>query len=251
VALTPVSSSKTKPLTGQPAKGSMPPPPKPPASTEQPPIAPASTTKIQPLTGQPAKSSEAFCPPPQKPPASTGQQAANLPQDQIKASSSEKKPSGNPKYVTEPVENNSKLPSSPPNRILEGTNRKDLLEAKPGVDRLTGLSEADKFFFSGKPTSCLEKAIHITDFSAEEGDQIIINRNALGSVSKASNNLATVTSSSNLGDAFLKSDLFIYDSNSGILYVNQNGAEAGFGSDGVFAVLDNHAVLSSSNISIA
>jgi Ca2+-binding RTX toxin-like protein len=230
----------------------MPPPPKPPASTEQPPIAPASTTKIQPLTGQPAKSSEAFCPPPQKPPASTGQQAANLPQDQIKASSSgEKNASGNPKQGTEPVGNSLKLPSSAPNQNLEGTTGKDSLEAKAGIDRLTGLSGADTFFFSGKPNSSLEKAIHITDFSAEEGDQIIINRNALGSVSKASNNLATVTSSSNLGDAFLKSDLFIYDSNSGILYVNQNGAEAGFGSGGVFAVLDNHAVLSSSNISIA
>ena len=246
-------TTKIEPLTGQPAKGSIPPcppPQKPPASTGQLPIATAPTTKIEPLTGQQAKASEAPCPPPQKPPASTGQQAPNLPQDQTKASSSEKNPCGNPKQVNEPVGNSSNLPPSPPNRNLEGTTGKDSLEAKAGIDRLTGLSGADTFLFSGKPNSSQEKAIHITDFSAEEGDQIIINRNALGSFDKATNNLTTVNSTANLSTAFSTSDLFIYDSRSGVLYVNQNGAEAGFGSGGIFAVLDNHGILSSANISI-
>ena len=126
----------------------------------------------------------------------------------------------------------------------------DSLEAKAGIDRLTGLSGADTFLFSGNPNSCQEKAIHITDFSAEEGDQIIINRNALGSFDKATNNLALVNSTANLSTAFLTSDLFVYDSSSGVLYVNQNGAEAGFGSGGIFAVFDNHAILSPANISI-
>jgi hypothetical protein len=250
MAFTPVSLLKTKPLTGKPAKGAMPRRQKPPTSTGQLLIATAPTTKIEPLTGQQAKASEAPCPPPQKPPASTGQQAPNLPQDQTKASSSEKNPCGNPKQVNEPVGNSSNLPPSPPNRNLEGTTGKDSLEAKAGIDRLTGLSGADTFLFSGNPNSCQEKAIHITDFSAEEGDQIIINRNALGSFDKATNNLALVNSTANLSTAFLTSDLFVYDSSSGVLYVNQNGAEAGFGSGGVFSVLDNHAILSSANISI-
>ena len=255
MALTPVKSPKSAPLTGQPAKGSMPPSPptpKTPAATGQTPIGPVPSAKIETLTGQSAKRSVPTSPPAQKPPLSTGQQTATLPQDQIKASSSgEKNASGNPKQETEPVGNSLKLPSSAPNRNLEGTTGKDSLEAKAGIDRLTGLSGADTFFFSGKPNSSLEKAIHITDFSPEEGDQIIINRRALGSVAKAINNVATVTSSASLSDAFLTNDLFVYDSNSGVLYVNQNGTEAGFGSGGVFAVLDNRAILSSANISIS
>jgi len=253
MALTPVKSPKSAPLTGQPAKGSMPPSPptpKTPAATGQTTIAPVPSAKTESLTGQPVKGSVPSSPPPQKPPLSTGQQTSILPQDQIKTSSSEKNTSGNPKQPTEPVGNNLRLPLSPPNRSLEGTTGNDTLEAKAGIDRLTGLTGADKFFFTGKPNSSLEKAIHITDFSAEEGDQIIINKRALGSVAKAINNVATVTSSVNLSDAFLTSDLFIYDSSSGVLYVNQNGTEAGFGRGGVFAVLDNHALLSSANIAI-
>ena len=241
MALTPVNTSKTKPLYAQPAKGSMPPcppPPKPPASTGQPPIAPAPPTKTQPLTGQPLKGSEPSCPPPQKPPASIGQtHIAPAP------------PTETEPLTGQPLKG-SELSFSAPNQHLKGTTGKDLLEAKVGIDKLTGLSGADTFYFSGKPNSCLEKAIHITDFSASEGDQIYISKNALRSVLNTTNAVATISSPANLSYACKADNLFTYGSSSGFLYINQNGNKDDFASGRVFAILDNHAILNSTNLSI-
>ena len=279
MALTPVNTLKTEPLYAQPAKGSMPPcppPQKPPASIGQAPIAPAPPTKTQPLSGQPLKGSEPPCPPPQKPPASIGQvpiapapptKTQPLTGQPLKGSEPlcppPQKPPASigqtpiapaPPTKTEPLTGQplkgSELSFSAPNQHLKGTTGKDLLEAKIGIDRLTGLSGADTFYFSGKPSSCLEKAIHITDFSASEGDQIHISKNALGSVLNTTNAVATISSPANLSDACKADNLFIYDSSSGFLYINQNSNKDGFGSGGVFAILDNHATLNSANLSI-
>jgi hypothetical protein len=44
--------------------------------------------------------------------------------------------------------------------------------------------------------------------------------------------------------------MFAYDSSNGNLYWNQNGSVSGFGTGGIFAVLDNKTTLSASNISL-
>ena len=93
-------------------------------------------------------------------------------------------------------------------------------------------------------------ADHITDFKGSECDVLQINKAAFGLAANATVSLATVSNAADLTTALGSASTFVYDSSSGNLFWNQNGTKSGFGSGGIFAVLDNHSALSSSNIAL-
>ena len=133
---------------------------------------------------------------------------------------------------------------------LTGNSANNVLDGKDGRDSLTGQAGADTFLFSTKPIFGLTTADHITDFTSSQGDRIQISRAAFGIASNATASLTTVNTANALTNALGSSSLFVYDSRDGSLYWNQNGSTAGFGTGGIFAVIDNQASLKATNISL-
>lgn len=135
-----------------------------------------------------------------------------------------------------------------------GNAGNNVLDGLGGTDILTGGSGADTFRFSTRPNFGSSTADHITDFKGSEGDGIEISAALLGLTMgptvKLGLTLTTVSSASELTTALGSVSTFVYDSSNGNLYWNQNGTKSGFGTGGIFAVLDNHATLTSSNISL-
>ena len=127
------------------------------------------------------------------------------------------------------------------NNVLDGFGDKDIL---------TGGAGADTFRFSTRPSFGALTADHIFDFKGSEGDLLQISKSAFGLASNATASLTTVSSASALTTALGSTSAFVYDSSNGNLYWNQNGNRSGFGTGGIFAVLDNKSALTSSNISL-
>ena len=126
--------------------------------------------------------------------------------------------------------------------IIEGNSGNNMLDGKEGFDILTGHEGADTFVFS-HPTSFGDSlADAITDFNPRQGDRIQISKNAFGISGNPLATLSVVTSESELTAALLTDNLFVYHSTRGFLYWNQNGNGVGFGSGGVFAVLDSSPI---------
>jgi Ca2+-binding RTX toxin-like protein len=131
-----------------------------------------------------------------------------------------------------------------------GNAGNNVLDGMGGTDSLTGGAGADTFRFSTRPVFGASTADHITDFKAAEGDKLQISKSAYGLASDATATLTTISSATELSTALGSATTFVYDSSNGNLYWNQNGIKSGFGSGGIFAVLDNHSALSASNISL-
>ena len=132
--------------------------------------------------------------------------------------------------------------------MIDGNVGNNILDGKEGVDMLTGYEGADTFVFSAVPSFGDSVADHITDFNPLAGDRLQISKNAFGIASNDSPTFRTIDRVSELIDALTSATTFIYSSSNGSLYFNQNGFGAGFGSGGIFAVLDNAAQLTSSHI---
>jgi Ca2+-binding RTX toxin-like protein len=137
------------------------------------------------------------------------------------------------------------------NNIISGNSGDNILDGKDGVDTLTGLGGADTFLFSTVPNFGASTADHITDFNAGQGDLLGVSRDAFGIPDAISVSLTTANSDPALSTAFSSDNIFVYDSRNGNLYFNQNGSADGFGSGGVFAVIDNKPDLIAPNISLA
>jgi hypothetical protein len=60
--------------------------------------------------------------------------------------------------------------------------------------------------------------------------------------------LSEVESAAALTACLASSTQFVYDHSSGNLFFNQNGCASGFGTGGVFAVLQNHASITTANL---
>lgn len=138
--------------------------------------------------------------------------------------------------------------------VLDGGAGNDTLDGLGGVDILTGGLGGDIFRFSTKPKFGESTADHITDFNASEGDGIEISASLLGLSTgptvRLGLSVTTITASFQLNAALIMANTFVYDSSNGNLYWNSNGTKSGFGTGGIFAVLDNRSTLSASNISL-
>jgi hypothetical protein len=127
--------------------------------------------------------------------------------------------------------------------VIKGNGANNILDGKEGVDVLTGLGGADTFLFSTQSVFGAATADHITDFSSAEADKIQISRSAFGLAVNASVSFTAVSTDAGLNAALGSASLFVYDSRNGSLFWNQNGMVAGFGSGGIFAILDNKPAL--------
>jgi Ca2+-binding RTX toxin-like protein len=133
------------------------------------------------------------------------------------------------------------------NNSITGNIGNNILDGGLGVDILTGLAGEDIFLFSTRPTFGASTADHITDFQASD-DILQISKTAFGMESDTTATLITVSTASQLSSALQTSNTFVYDTSDGSLYWNSNGDSSGFGTGGIFAVLDNKTALNSSNI---
>jgi len=125
-----------------------------------------------------------------------------------------------------------------------GNAGNNLLDGLGSADILTGGAGGDTFRFSTKPVFGASTADHITDFNGIEGDKIQISKSAFRMASNTTATLTTISSATELTNALSSTSTFVYDSTNGNLYWNQNGAKSGFGTGGIFAVLDNQSALS-------
>ena len=118
------------------------------------------------------------------------------------------------------------------------------------ADLLTGTAMKDTFSFLSKPnfTADGKGSDLITEFNAAQGDVLKIGKAAFGLPVSASVAFKQVESAAALTACLATSTQFVYDHSSGNLFFNQNGCASGFGSGGVFAVLQNHASLATANL---
>jgi hypothetical protein len=134
--------------------------------------------------------------------------------------------------------------------VIEGNSGRNVLDGKGGSNMLLGHEAADTFVFSTAKPFGAAVADHIIDFNSDEGDALQIRRGLFGLDKNAKPTLTTVNGETEL-IASLKTDvMFVYSSNTGDLYWNQNGRAVGFGTGGIFAVLDNQAQLNVADISL-
>ena len=116
------------------------------------------------------------------------------------------------------------------------------------TDSLTGRSRfPDIFNLSGTP-GYGSNADRITNFSTKDKDKVQISSSVFGlsgtGTFKIAKNLSAL-------DKLSKSTTqFIYSKADGGLYFNQNGVTPGFGSGGIFAVLEGNPTLGTKNVSV-
>jgi Ca2+-binding RTX toxin-like protein len=128
------------------------------------------------------------------------------------------------------------------NSNLNGAGGADTLIGGIAADILTGGVGADIFRFSVKQALLsLETADRITDFKSAESDKIQVARSVFG-IASTTKVMYRSTTSVGLAAALNTSSLFVLDTTSGELWLNNNSTAAGAGTGGVFAVLDKNSI---------
>lgn len=107
--------------------------------------------------------------------------------------------------------------------------------------------KADTFEFRSKPNYNLSADL-ITNFNAKEKDKVLIASSAFGLSGTGAFKIAK--NSKGLTKLLASDTQFIYNKADGGLYFNQNGATAGFGSGGIFAILEGKPTLGTSSVSV-
>lgn len=114
-------------------------------------------------------------------------------------------------------------------------------------DNYSGVAkQADTFALTGTPGYGADNADRITNFNPKEKDKLQITVSDFGS--NAAGTFKIAKNAKALTKALASTTDFIYLKSTGELYYNENGAAAGFGSGGIFAILENKPKLSTKNI---
>jgi len=130
-----------------------------------------------------------------------------------------------------------------------GTSLDDLIGTSKGTAVLTGGDGADKFVFNQRDSFGTKGADSITDFDPQEGDQLIISKDALPGLSDTP--VFELTSSRKEFKLAQKSDTeLIYYQPTGELFYDENGSRKGFGKGGLFAVIDGAPDLTAENLGL-
>ena len=148
-----------------------------------------------------------------------------------------------PNWWVDPFSSQTEAASSP-----ALASRNSTFSATTAVDTLTGTAKkADTFQFSSSP-NYNSSADRITNFSTKDKDKVLISSSVFGLSSKGTFKIANNLKSL---DKLSKSKTqFIYSKADGGLYFNQNGTEAGYGTGGIFAVLEGNPTLGTKNVSV-
>ena len=129
-----------------------------------------------------------------------------------------------------------------------GTSTTAVLATTAAVDTLTGTAKkADTFDFSSSP-NYNSSADRITNFSTKDKDKVQITSSVFGLSGKGTFKIAKNLKS--FGKLSKTDTQFIYNKADGGLYFNQNGPEAGFGTGGIFAILEGNPSLVTKNVSV-
>jgi Ca2+-binding RTX toxin-like protein len=133
------------------------------------------------------------------------------------------------------------------NDSLTGGIENDVLNGRGGDDLLTGGSGSDNFVFSsGAPFSAAALGVDtITDFSAAEGDRIVLDRTTFGQIGAADIQIVADDTA-----ASLNAGLITYSLGTGNLFFNQNGADVGLGSGDRIATLTGTPILAAGDFAI-
>jgi Ca2+-binding RTX toxin-like protein len=134
---------------------------------------------------------------------------------------------------------NDYLVGSDKNDEIVGNEGNDYIIGGLGKDKLTGSSGADYFRLAQSEGDI------ITDFNSNEGDKIVL---AMSVITLTTNVTFQSANQSELESALLTANQFVYNTFTGELLLNINGSLPGTGTDGILAILDNKASLSSRDL---
>ena len=121
---------------------------------------------------------------------------------------------------------------------ITGTSIGEILSGGKGKDVLKGGGGGDGFLFQDQMEFGKKRMDKIKDFDYDEGDSILISREVFGlSIRTDYINIETVSGKKSRKKAERSDIDFVYDDKKGFIYFNENGAEVGWGSGGLFASL--------------
>ncbi|MBD2196867.1 calcium-binding protein [Calothrix anomala FACHB-343] len=141
------------------------------------------------------------------------------------------------------------------NDTLSGGTGNDFLQGTQGSDRLTGGEGVDYFGFGGVANFSDLGTDTITDFT-KGTDLILLSHSVFNSLTMSNDGIVanefvaiTADSATEVSLAGGSTAFIVYNTFTGNLFYNADGAVAGLGSGGQFAVLSNKPLLDNSDVS--
>ena len=131
---------------------------------------------------------------------------------------------------------------------ITGTSANEVLSGQEGKDILKGEGGADGFLFNTPNGFGKKQTDKIQDFDPEEGDSILVEKEVFRLGKKIKLKVATDKKAAKM--AAKSKDNFVYDYTKGLLYLNENGKERGWGDGGLFAKLQGAPELGASDFTI-
>ena len=131
---------------------------------------------------------------------------------------------------------------------ITGTSEGEVLAGMRGKNVLEGGEGSDGFLFNqpgGFGGRHLDK---IKDFSPQEGDSILLDKNVYGLGKQIK--LKSCGSKNKVKKAAKSKNDFVYDDKKGLLYFNENGKKKGWGDGGLFAKLQGAPELGADDFTI-